>query len=89
MVVAIKDFFGSGDQSRVNPSLSTRLICSYAVFTRETFTRGKWHFTIENVTQYNRNVNLPQVNVSRVNTAIGISVNHQNVRGKGWGLKDP
>ena len=26
------------------------------------------HFTIENVTQYNRNVNLPQVNVSRVKT---------------------
>ena len=40
-----------------------------AVFTRDTFTWGKYHFTIENVTQYNRNVNLPQVNVSRVNTA--------------------
>ena len=37
--------------------------------TRGTFTWGKWHFTIENVTQYNRNVNLPQVNVSRVNMA--------------------
>ena len=40
-----------------------------AVFTRDMFTWGKCHFTIENVTQYNRNVNLPQVNVSRVNTA--------------------
>ena len=29
---------------------------SYAVFTRDTFTWGKCHFTIENVTQYNRNV---------------------------------
>ena len=30
----------------------------------------KCHFTIENVlTQYNRNVNLPQVNVSHVNMA--------------------
>ena len=29
----------------------------------------KCHFTIENAMQYNRNVNLPQVNVSRVNTA--------------------
>ena len=28
------------------------------------------YFTIENVMQYNRNVNLPQVNVSRVNTAL-------------------
>ena len=27
-------------------------------------------FTIENVTQYSINVNLPQVHVSRVNTAI-------------------
>ena len=41
-----------------------------AMFTRDTFTRGKFHFTIENAMQYNRNVNLiPQVNVSRVNTA--------------------
>ena len=30
---------------------------------------GKCHFTIEHVTQYNKNVNWPQVNVSRVNTA--------------------
>ena len=30
-------------------------------------------FTLENVTQYNRNVNLPQVNVSRVNKALGLS----------------
>ena len=44
---------------------------TYAVFTRD---RGKCHVTIENVTQYNRNVNLPQVNVSRVNTAIGYAV---------------
>ena len=42
---------------------------SVAVFTRDTLTGGKCHFTIENVMQYNRNVNLPQVNVSRVNTA--------------------
>ena len=40
---------------------------TYAVFTRATFTWGKCIFTIENVMQYNRNVNLPQVNVSRVN----------------------
>ena len=71
-------------------------IVTDAVFTRGTFTWGKCHFTTENVTQYNRNVNvpqqrnivmpclqeirlrginvnrnvnLPQVNVSRVNTA--------------------
>ena len=40
---------------------------SYAVFTRDTFTWGKCifeHFTIENVTQYNRNVNLRQVNTA-------------------------
>ena len=42
---------------------------SFAVFTRDMFTWGKCYFTIENVTQYNRNVNLPRVNVSRVNTA--------------------
>ena len=42
---------------------------SNAVFTRDTFTRGKCHFTVENVTQYDRNVNLPRVNVSCVNTA--------------------
>ena len=47
---------------------------TYVVFTRDTFTSGKCHVTIENVTQYNRNVNLPQVNVSRVNTAIGYAV---------------
>ena len=29
---------------------------------------GKCHFTIDNVMQYNRNVNLPRVNVSRVKT---------------------
>ena len=29
-------------------------------------------FPIENVTQYDRNVTLPQVNVSRVNTALVI-----------------
>ena len=40
------------------------------MFTWDTFTWGKCHFTIENVTQYNRNVNLPQVNVSRVKTAL-------------------
>ena len=43
---------------------------TYAVFTRDTITWGNCHFTIENVTQYNRDVNLPQVNVSRVNTAL-------------------
>ena len=48
---------------------------SYAVFTRDTFTRGKCIFTIENVTQYNRNVNLRQVNVSRVTTALDIQWN--------------
>ena len=42
----------------------------YAVFTRDTFTWDKCHFTIENVTQYNKNVNLPQVNVSPVSTAL-------------------
>ena len=42
------------------------------MFTRDTFTWGKCHFTIENVTQYNRNVKLPQVNVSRVYTALNI-----------------
>ena len=42
---------------------------SFAMFTRDMFTWGKCYFTIENVTQYNRNVNLPRVNVSRVNTA--------------------
>ena len=43
---------------------------TYAVSTPGTFTLGKCHFTIENVMQYNRNVNLPQVNVSHVNTAL-------------------
>ena len=38
---------------------------AYTVFTWDTFTWGKCNFTIENVTQYNRNVNLLQVNVSR------------------------
>ena len=40
------------------------------MFTRDTFTWSKCHFTIQNVTQYNRNVHLPLVSVSRVNTAI-------------------
>ena len=40
------------------------------MFIRDTFTWGKCHFTIENVTQYNRNVNLPQVNVSCINMAL-------------------
>ena len=43
---------------------------AYAMFTQDTFTWGKCIFTIENVTQYNRNVNLPQVNVSCVNVAL-------------------
>ena len=42
---------------------------SDAVFTRDTFTWGKCISQQQNVMQYNRNVNLPQVNVSRVNTA--------------------
>ena len=37
------------------------ILVTNAVFTRDTFTWGKCHFTIENVMQYNRNVNLPQV----------------------------
>ena len=37
---------------------------TYPMFTWDMFTWGKCHFTIGNVTQYNRNVNLPQVNVS-------------------------
>ena len=40
---------------------------SNAMFTRDTSAWAKCHFTIENVTQYNKNVNLPQVN--RVNKA--------------------
>ena len=45
------------------------------MFTRDTFTWGKCYFTIENATQYNRNVNLSQVNVSRVNTALITNAN--------------
>ena len=39
-----------------------------AVFTRDTFMWGK----CQNVMQYNRNVNLPLVNVSRVNSEISL-----------------
>ena len=40
-----------------------------AVFTRDRFAWGKCISTIKNVRQYNINVNLPRVNVFRVNTA--------------------
>ena len=33
-------------------------------------TRGKCHFTIENLMQYYRNVNLPQVDVSRASNLL-------------------
>ena len=56
---------------------------SDAVFTRDTFAWGKCHFTIENVTQYNRNVNLPQVNVSRVNKSL-VSVQRKNIFLEVW-----
>ena len=38
----------------------------WPVTVQASLTCGKCIFTIENVTQYNRNVNLPRVNVSRV-----------------------
>ena len=53
-----------------SPTSSQNTTLRFAVFTRDTF--KMCHFTIEN--QYNRNVNLPQVNVSRVNTTFDSSL---------------
>ena len=60
-------------QTATGPTvMGSRLVCRLMPCLYETRLREvNWcHFTIENVARYNRNVNVLQINVSRVNTAI-------------------
>ena len=52
---------------------------TYAIFTRDTFTWVNAVHT-DSKTQYNRNVNFPQVNVSHVNTALICSLAEKQVK---------